>query len=296
MQCPKCQQDDHIVKNGTYLRKSDKKRIQSFLCKACNKRFSTQTFQIDYRHRKRHINQQTFKLLCQGVSQRSCAFLLGVRPKAIAIRIKRFGAICKENLEDDRKSRSKVTHAQLDELETFETCKYRPLTVPVVVEAKSRKILSLAVGQIAAKGHLAQKGRLKDGYRKCERHECLSKVLSDLKQVADKDVLISSDDSTHYPKVIKSKLPEAKHERHLSQRSRLAGLGELKKGGFDPIFSINHTLAKMRDCIKRLSRRTWATTKKASELENLLFMYAWFHNLRLDGAKGVCLKRMAVPN
>ena len=38
-----------------------------------------------------------------------------------------------------------------DELETFETCKYRPLTLPVVVEAKSRKILSLAVGQIAAK-------------------------------------------------------------------------------------------------------------------------------------------------
>ena len=85
-------------------------------------------------------------LLCQGVSQRSCAFLLGVRPKAIAIRIKRFGDICKENLEGYRKSRSKVTHAQLDELETFEKCKYRPLTVPVVVEAKVRKILSLAVG------------------------------------------------------------------------------------------------------------------------------------------------------
>ena len=296
MRCPQCQQDEHVVKNGKYVRKSDKKRIQSFLCKACKKRFSTQTFQIDYRHRKRHINQQAFRLLCQGVSQRSCAFLLGVRPKAIAIRIKRFGEICKQNLEGYRNTRSKVTHAQLDELETFEKCKYRPLTVPVVVEAKSRKIISLAVGSIAAKGHLAKKGRLKDGYRKCERHHCLKKVLSDLKQAADKGILISSDDSTHYPKVIKNQLPKAKHRRYLSQRSRLAGLGELKKGGFDPIFSINHTLAKMRDCIKRLSRRTWATTKKASELENLLFMYAWFHNLRLDGTKGIFLKRIAVTN
>ena len=96
MHGPNCQQDEHIVKNGTYLRKSDKKRIQSFLCKSCNKRFSMQTFQIDYRYRKRHMNQQTFKLLCQRVSQISCAFLLGARPKAIAIQIKRFGEIFKD--------------------------------------------------------------------------------------------------------------------------------------------------------------------------------------------------------
>ena len=98
MRCPQCQQDEQVVKNGKYIRKSDKKPIQSFLCKACKKRFSTQTFQIDYRHRKRHINQQAFRLLCQGVSQRTCAFLLGVRPNAIAIRIKRFGEICKQIL------------------------------------------------------------------------------------------------------------------------------------------------------------------------------------------------------
>ena len=121
--------------------------------------------------------------------------------------MKRFGEICKENLEGYRNSRSKVTHAQLDELETFETCKYRPLTDPVVVEAKSMKIISLAVGSLAAKGHLAKKWSLKDGYRKCEIHECLTKALSDLKQVADKDLLMSSDDSTLYPKVIKSQYP-----------------------------------------------------------------------------------------
>ncbi len=59
--------------------------------------------------------------------------------------------------------------------------------------------------------------------------------------------------------------------------------GELKRGGFDPLFALNHTCAMFRDHLKRLSRRTWCTTKRASCLQDLLYVYAWFHNERLAG-------------
>jgi hypothetical protein len=48
------------------------------------------------------------------------------------------------------------------------------------------------------------------------------------------------------------------------------GQGELKRGGFDPLFSLNHTAAMFRDRLKRLSHRTWCTTKRPDRLQLLL--------------------------
>jgi hypothetical protein len=62
------------------------------------------------------------------------------------------------------------------------------------------------------------------------------------------------------------------------------GQGELKRGGFDPLFSLNHTAAMFRDRLKRLSRRTWCTTKRPDRLQLLLDLYAWYHNELLAGA------------
>jgi len=47
------------------------------------------------------------------------------------------------------------------------------------------------------------------------------------------------------------------------------------------LFNINHTLAMMRDNIKRLSGKTWCTTKRADALEDIIAIYMHFHNTRL---------------
>ena len=52
----------------------------------------------------------------------------------------------------------------------------------------------------------------------------------------------------------------------------------MKAGGFDPLFSLNHTCAMYRDNTKRLSRRTWCTTKIVPRLQCLLDIYTVFHN------------------
>ena len=59
------------------------------------------------------------------------------------------------------------------------------------------------------------------------------------------------------------------------------GQGELKKLKYDPIFSLNHTCAMIRDNIKRLSRKTWCTTKRMPQLQINLELYALEHNRRL---------------
>jgi hypothetical protein len=59
------------------------------------------------------------------------------------------------------------------------------------------------------------------------------------------------------------------------------GQGELKSGGFDPLFSFNHTAAMLRANINRLVRKTWCTTKRIDRLEAHIALYVQFHNREL---------------
>ena len=288
MNCPTCQK--LATKRGTYLRKSDSKLIQRFFCKECAKSFSEQTLRIDYRHRKRRSNQIIFRLLCSGVSQRRCAMIVGVKPEAISRRVQRYGRVAEQNLKIYRKSRKEVENLVFDELETFEHSKCKPLTVPIAVEDKSRKILAISVGQIAAKGHLSRIALKKYGYRKCHRKKVLHDIFSDLKYCCTSKLTIKSDQSHHYPKMVRQYFKNAKYIRYKGRRGCIVGQGELKRGGFDPLFSLNHSYAMFRDNLKTLSRRTWCTAKRLEGLRHLLFMYAWFHNLYLENPKRIVLK------
>ena len=95
------------------------------------------------------------------------------------------------------------------------------------------------------------------------------------------DVQIDTDEHKRYSNEIHRTIPDAVHNQHPSIRGSLTGLGELKRTGHDPLFWINHTLAMLRDNIKRLARRTWCTTKRRRSLENLLAIYIHYHNTRL---------------
>ena len=283
--CPSCLSSNFLIKKGFFVRASDNKKIQRFYCKKCNKKFSTQNHRIDYRHRKRSINQQVFRMLCKGVSQRACALIVGVRPKAIGIRVERFGRVAKQNLKLTNQKAKKAQDILIDEMESFEHTKCKPLTIAIAVEDKSRRILALDVGQIAAKGHLASIAIKKYGYRKCQRSKVLTSVFREIVPYCENNVLIKSDQSRHYPVKIKHFFPEATHLAFKGRKGAIIGQGELKKGGFDPLFSLNHTYAMIRDNIKRLTRRTWCTTKRPDRLTDLIYLYAWFHNLRLDKPK-----------
>jgi hypothetical protein len=78
--------------------------------------------------------------------------------------------------------------------------------------------------------------------------------------------------------VLRRYFPQANYTQHKGKKSCVAGQGELKKAVFDPIFTVNHTFAMMRDGISRLTRRTWNTTKKIQGLIDHLNIYVWMHN------------------
>lgn len=281
--CPHCKKENQFIKAGKYNKKNGK-IVQRFKCKSCNKGFSEQTFSYDYRFRKTHADLTIFRSLCTSTSQRKTALLAGVNPKTVDLRVKRFGMLCIENL---RKMRELEIPEEIafDEMESFEHSKCKPVTLPIAVNMKNRKILAISSGNIAAKGHLAEISKRKYGLRKCERNKALEEMFMNLKELGSQSFSFITDESPHYPKKVKKHFPACKYLRFKGRRACVVGQGELKEGGRDPLFNLNHTYAMIRDNIKRLTRRTWCTTKKLLNLNYMLHIYAFFHNQLMDGIR-----------
>ena len=254
---------------GFYYRTSDSKWVQRFRCDTCSKYSSAASFDLNYRYKKRRLHKKLVELLCSGVSQRRAARLLKINRKTV-VRIFLLEAIRAEYLFRTRNfDRSKAATVEFDDLETFEHTKCKPLSITLAVEYKTRRILGLEVSSMAAKGTLV--GRAKKLYgprvdeRKRGRRELFKRIAPHVKE----DMLIKSDDNPYYPRDVRRHFPKARHVTYKGKRGAITGQGELKKVGFDPLFSLNHTCAMFRANVNRLFRKTWCTTKRSDRLYDI---------------------------
>lgn len=270
-----------LVRKGFFLRSSDGQRIPRYRCRQCRRSFSSATELSVCGQKKRRLNVRVFELLNSGVSQRRAAQLLRVNRKTV---VRKFRFLADEARNDHahwlrREWEEKpAAFVQLDDLETSEHSKCKPLSVALAVEPNSRKILGFQVSRMPAKGLLAERARKKYGTRRDERPKGWARLLRELKTVVREDAHWLSDQNPHYPAVLSRHFPKAVHTTVLGARGAGTGQGELKKLGFDPLFSLNHTCAMLRANLNRLFRRTWCTTKTQQGLEDHLALYVVFHN------------------
>jgi len=235
--------------------------------------------------RKPDIDLPLFRLYCSGVSQRRCAFVFGVHRITVTRKLVRLGA---QSRLINRLQRQHVPAGRtivFDEMETFEHSKCKPLSIALAVEEQSRRVISVHVARMPAKGRLAAIARKRYGRRADDRRRALSLMLDQVKAAAPHLSVVKSDQCPRYPKLVAQHLPGVTHHTFRGRRGCVVGQGELKAGGFDPLFSLNHTCAMYRDNIKRLARRTWCTTKRPDRLQEFLDMYAAYHNARLSNPK-----------
>ena len=275
-----------IIRKGSFFRSSDGQRIPRFRCKNCGRSFSSGTSIACYRQKKRKLNHKLYVLLNSGVSQRRAALLLGVTRRTV---VRKFRFLAEQvRMEQEiwlkELATKPISYVQFDDLETSEHSKCKPLSVALAVEPETRKILGFQVSQMPAKGHLARIALRKYGPRKDERAIGWNALFSDLKEVVLPEARWLSDENPHYPNHLKRHHPLAEHERVKGRRGCVAGQGELKKIGSDPLFSLNHTCAMLRANLNRLFRRTWCTTKTRAGLIDHLSLYVSFHNARLTRA------------
>ena len=270
----------HIVKKGYFFRKSDSRKIRRYICKYCNRQFSSSSLSPRYYQKVRRINELLRLLIVSGVSQRRAAVILRVNPKTVIRRFRFLAeqARVKQTLYLKEFEKAPLSEIQFDDLETSEHTKLKPLSVALAVEPKYRKILGFQVSRMPAKGLLAKKSVRKYGKRKDERERGWAHLLKNLKPILDPKVAILSDENPHYPRFIKKHFPNAVHSTVLGGRGAVTGQGELKKKTFDPMFALNHSCAMLRANLNRLFRKTWCTTKTLQGLSDHLALYVQYYN------------------
>lgn len=291
VKCPSCLSERTpsygfrtIRRTGRFWRKSDGHWIQRFSCAKCKKHFSAATPHPNYRQKKRHKNEPVRKHLCAGVSQREMARILNINRKTVVRKLLLWAERETEALKKWNLSLGPAHEVEFDDLETFEHSKCKPLSVTLMVEYKTRRILGFEVSQMPAKGRLARVALKKYGPRADHRPFGRSRLFGRVQDFVAPGALIRSDSNPHYGPDVRRFFPTARHETVLGGRGAVTGQGELKKLVHDPIFSLNHTCAMLRANINRLFRRTWCTTKRMDRLKAHIAVYAMSHNRRLSTA------------
>jgi transposase-like protein len=278
--CPVCQDpNSNVVKAGFYHPQAGRyARVQRFRCLSCRRRFSRQTGTLTFRERKSHVTHALLRLLAAGVSQRECARTLSVQPKTVARKLMRLGSRAGAQLGQFAAAFARAQTLYFDEMETFEHTKCKPVAIALAV-THDRYVVAVEAASMPAKGRLVAISHKRYGPRRDDRRYALRRILTRAATCRNAREILS-DKCPRYPALVRTILPTLRHTRFKGRRACVVGQGELKAGGRDPLFSLNHTCAMFRDHLKRLSRRTWCTTKRIDRLQLLLNLYAWCHNFR----------------
>lgn len=220
-------------------------------------------------------------LLSYGLTLRGLAHLYRASRTTIARKLRLLGEVARGEFVSELAQLSPMQIVQFDEMETFEHTKWQPLSMAVAVCENTRRIVGFQIARMPARGPYAKKAREKYGRRADERRSAREKLLSSIAPKILSQGLLKSDKNPAYPPLIRLHLPGVEHQCFKGRRPCAVGFGELKRGGFDPLFSFNHTAAMIRAHMSRLLRKTWCTTKKIQSLEDHLYIYANFHNNEL---------------
>jgi hypothetical protein len=246
----------------------------------CKRSFSTATFHPCYRQKKRNKNHEILQLLSSSVSQRRIARKLNLNLKTVA---RKFLFLAQQSEIENNKyldslSEHPLSFVFMDEMEDKEHTKCKPVSIAIMV-SNDREILGHFVSPIMPKNkRLNEICRTKYPHWSDKSRIGFGELLKKAQNILTPNVDINSDDKLMYKQEIKKQFPKATHTTYKSRRAVIAGLGELKEGGIDPLFPLNHTCAMIRANVNRMVRRTWCTTKKLENLSKHLDIYTYYHN------------------
>lgn len=255
--------------------------VPRFRCRGCGRTFSRQTFRQDYRDRRPDLNAVAFQLLTSGLGLRRTARLLQIQPDNLAAKARKAAEQCRLLHRNVACPLPRDSSLQLDEFETYEGRRStRPLTLPMLIEKRSRLILAARSAPIRPGGAKPAK-RLRaiaDDERRFGRRQSRSQaaVRSVLRAGAAvcqnlSLVPLETDEKSSYRSLAKEVF--GPRVIHTTTSSRLP------RKSWNPLFPINHGEAVARCLMGRLRRRSWLVSKRRWYLNGHLYLYIVSRNL-----------------
>jgi len=271
-------------RRGFYRRKLDGRRVQRFECLDCGRRFSTQSFRLDYRLRKPALTTRVFEHLVAKTTLRQIGRSLETTRKTVEHRLVLLADHCErfhvERLRCGKARGGLQGDWSLDELETYEADrKLKPVTVPVLIDRGTGFVVHTECAPLAprkprtpAEEERLERLRMSEGRRRSGSTRAIRRTFEVLKKhvVPRGKVQVTTDLKQSYGSCLR-KLFGKRLEHHTVSSKR-------KRDLRNPLFRINHTLAMLRDGISRLVRQTWAASKERTKLQEHLWVWTGYRN------------------
>ena len=265
---------------GSYSSKS-KNDIKRFRCKNCKKRFSSQTFSLEYALKKKGAFRQIFHKLkgCSGI--RDMARDLKMAPCSVSLRITRLAR------------QSTAFHAEMkglirldedlvaDGFESFAVSQYFPNNFNILVGKESQFLYTFDYSQLSRKGRMTEKQKKRNRILQqqvlCRRtvtasftdlcHFISHRMWSSRKQVN----ILYTDKKNEYIQVLKVFVfPETL--KHIAISSKLIRTVD------NELFAVNYMDRQFRMCLAEHVRETAKFARNVNNSMERMAVYRLYHN------------------
>lgn len=266
---------------GRFRRHCDGRSVPRFRCLCCSRGFSEQTFRVNYRLKRPELLGRLFFDRVSKVSHRQSARIQGCTRGTEERHFRRLSGHCAA-FHSVRMSEI-AAHGGLgevfllDELETYEQHRTgKPVTVPILIERESGFVIDVRAGALAARVSARKQREAGEASpveeRKCESRHVVQAAFEQLQNACPKNrpIVVLTDMKPTYAAILR-KLFGARchHDRTPSTRRRDVS---------NPLWPINHTLARVRDNLSRLVRETWGAAKLRRWLQGHLAIWTCYRN------------------
>ncbi len=273
--CPNPDCDFHVrhpdwrfVKNGHYTRVSDGRVIQKYICRHCNRHFSTTTFNTNYWLRRRDLLLPIARMICEGAGLRQIARVLGTSHSTVARHVARLGRHCllyHHNLLHEYQLREAIV---VDGFETFEYSQYFPFHINFAAGSESWFLYNFTDSPLRRKGRMT-------GHQKRRRAELESRLgrpdpkavelgMADLvrpllKATVGERLCLHSDDHPAYPRALERLVRE---ESEVPPLSHQITSSKVRRTQSNPLFPVNLVDLLVRHSNANHRRETIAFSKR----------------------------------
>lgn len=261
-------------RHGFYSRQARPHRIRRFLCLACRRAFSCQTFSTDYWLKRPDILPQLMTKTCGGMANRQIARDLGVAPTTIDRQLERLGRHCllfHKLLLDRLPPPRDIT---IDGFETFELSQYYPFHFHLAVDNDTGFFLAFTDSPLRRKGRMTdyQKQRRQQLEQRHGRPDprAVGRDVRHLLQIVTQDavaMIIRSDDHRSYRPALRGLPCQISHQVISSKQRR---------DQRNPLWEINLLDRFLRHSSGNHRRETlaWPKRRNGAALRLAVFM-AW---------------------
>jgi len=273
---------DAFRPHGQYRAKCRPHPVPRFRCAVCLRTFSRQTFRMDYRDHRPDLNARLFQSLASGLGLRQSSRNLRLSLRCTELKFRKIARHLRRLNLNLRTPIGNHVSFQLDEFETYEGRRNtRPLSMPVLIETKSRFIVWAEAATIRPRGKMTRARRqaladdeLRLGKRRDRSRRSLRRAFRCGAALVPRmgRVHLQTDQKSAYVALA----AEAFGSRRLVH---LRTSGRLARTSSNPLFPINHTEAMARDLTGRLRRDSWLVSKERRFLDLGLQIFMSYRNL-----------------